>query len=127
MGRTRHDPYHPSQGLLADGFKVSIAKLCSWFDVPRRTVYYKPLKSAPRIDAGFETPIKDLIGKEPSFGYRTVAWLLGFNSERGAATGSRRQREHGAADLPDQGLAGSQATDRQASEDRGPAVCRHPA
>ena len=67
------------QGLLADGFKVSIAKLCSWFDVPRRTVYYKPLKSAPKVDARFETPIKDLIEKEPSFGYRTVAWLLGFN------------------------------------------------
>ena len=67
------------QGLLADGFKVSIAKLCSWFDVPRRTVYYKPLKSAPKVDARFEKPIKDLIEKEPSFGYRTVAWLLGFN------------------------------------------------
>ena len=67
------------QGLLADGFKVSIAKLCSWFDVPRRTVYYKPLKSAPKVDVRFEKPIKDLIEKEPSFGYRTVAWLLGFN------------------------------------------------
>lgn len=115
------------QGLLADGFKVSITKLCSWFDVPRRTIYYKPLKSAPKIDARFETPIKDLIEKEPSFGYRTVAWLLGFNSERGAATGSRRQREHRAADLPDQGLAGPQAIDRQASEDRGPALSRQPA
>lgn len=115
------------QGLLADGFQVSIAKLCSWFEVPRRTVYYKPLKSAPKVDARFEQPIKDLIEKEPSFGYRTVAWLLGFNSERGAATGSRRQREHGAAYLPDQGLAGSQASDRQAPEDRGAAFCRQPA
>lgn len=67
------------QGLLADGFQVSIAKLCSWFDVPRRTVYYKTLKSPPKVDVRFETPIKDLIEKEPSFGYRTVAWLLGFN------------------------------------------------
>jgi putative transposase len=49
------------------------------FDVPRRTVYYKPLKSAPKVNARFEKPIKDLIEKEPSFGYRTVASLLGFN------------------------------------------------
>lgn len=29
------------QGLKEDGFEVSIAKLCRWFNVPRRTVYYK--------------------------------------------------------------------------------------
>jgi putative transposase len=27
------------QGLLAEGVTVSIAKLCAWFGVPRRTVY----------------------------------------------------------------------------------------
>ncbi|MCB1311441.1 MAG: hypothetical protein KDK29_05930 [Sedimentitalea sp.] len=27
----------------------------------------------------FAVPIKAMIEKEPSFGYRTVAWLLGFN------------------------------------------------
>ena len=26
------------QGLLEDGFKVSIEQLCRWFEVPRRTV-----------------------------------------------------------------------------------------
>jgi len=30
------------QGLKEDGFTVSITKLCQWFDIPRRTVYYKP-------------------------------------------------------------------------------------
>lgn len=47
MIRTLHE------GLLADGIKVSLVKLCAWFDVPRRTVYYKPTKAAPKIDARF--------------------------------------------------------------------------
>jgi putative transposase len=67
------------QGLLADGIAVPLTKLCAWFGVPRRTVYYKPTKAAPRVDARFADPIKAMIEKEPSFGYRTVAWLLGFN------------------------------------------------
>jgi putative transposase len=67
------------QGLLAEGISVSISTLCTWFCVPRRTVYYKPTKAAPKIDPSFAGPIKALIEQEPSFGYRTVAWLLGFN------------------------------------------------
>jgi len=67
------------EGLVAEGVFVSIAKLCRWFGVPRRTVYYKPTKSPPSIDPKFEGPIKKMIEDNPSFGYRTVAWLLGFN------------------------------------------------
>ena len=67
------------QGLLDDGIDVPVTKLCAWFDVPRRTVYYKPTKAAPKLDDRFVVPIKALIEEEPSFGYRTVAWLLGFN------------------------------------------------
>lgn len=67
------------QGLAADGIDVPVTKLCRWFDVPRRTVYYKPTKVRPKIDPKFEKPIKTLIEENPSFGYRTVAWLLGFN------------------------------------------------
>jgi len=37
------------QGLKADGFDVSISKLCQWFGVPRRTVYYRPVKSEPKL------------------------------------------------------------------------------
>lgn len=69
MIRTLHE------GLLADGIAVSIA----WFGVPRRTVYYTPVKAAPKVDPRFAEPIKAMIETEPSFGYRTVAWLLGFN------------------------------------------------
>ena len=39
------------QRLAEDGFKVSLVKLCQWFEMPRRTAYYR----------------------------RTVAHLLGFN------------------------------------------------
>lgn len=67
------------QGLLEDGIAVQVTKLCAWFGVPRRSVYYKSVKSPPKVDPRFAEPIKALIEDEPSFGYRTVARLLGFN------------------------------------------------
>lgn len=67
------------QGLRADGIVVSMAKLCRWFGVARRTVYYKPTKAPPKVKAELAGPIKALIEEEPSFGYRTVAGLLGMN------------------------------------------------
>ena len=73
MIRTLHE------GLLADGINVSLVKLCAWFGVPRRMVYYKPTKAAPKVDPRFAEPIKAMIEENPSFGYRTVAFLLGFN------------------------------------------------
>ena len=73
MIRTLHE------GLLADGIAVPLTKLCAWFGVPRRTVYYMPTKAAPQVDPRFAEPIKAMIESEPSSGYRTVAWLLGFN------------------------------------------------
>ena len=62
-----------------DGVRVSICQLCRWFEVPRRTVYYRPRKAPPKVRAEFAGPIKALIEEEPSFGYRTVAGLLGMN------------------------------------------------
>lgn len=67
------------QELKEDGFIVSIAKLCQWFNIARRTVYYKPTKAAPKVDPKFVEPIKAMIEESPSFGYRTAAHLLGFN------------------------------------------------
>lgn len=87
MIRTLHE------GLLADGIKVSIAKLCAWFGVPRPTVYYRPTKSAPKVNPRFAEPIKAMIEEEPSFDYRTVAWSLGFNSEAPNATGPSERAE----------------------------------
>jgi putative transposase len=67
------------QGLKDDGIDVPVTKLCDWFDVPRRTFYYKPVKKAPVVQERFAKPIKGMIEENPSFGYRTVAALLGFN------------------------------------------------
>jgi len=53
------------QGLQAGGITVSIAKLCRWFGVPRRPVYYKPVKSASKVDPKFATPIKAIIEESP--------------------------------------------------------------
>jgi putative transposase len=67
---------HIQQGSKEDGFTVPMTKVCRWFDVPRRTVYYKPVKSAPKVQERFAAPIKHIIEAEPSFGYRTLASLL---------------------------------------------------
>ncbi|MDZ4078432.1 MULTISPECIES: hypothetical protein [Hydrocarboniphaga] len=67
------------QGLKADGFEVSVSQLCRWFGFARRTIDYRSQKAAPKVQARFAEPIKALIEEEPSFGYRTVAALLGFN------------------------------------------------
>ena len=67
------------QRLAEDGFKVSLVKLCKWFEMPRRTVYYRSTKAAPKVQEHFVKPIKAMIEENPSFGYRTVAHLLGFN------------------------------------------------
>jgi len=42
-------------------------------------VYYREQKTPPKIQPRFAEPIKAMIEEEPSFGYRTVAGLLGFN------------------------------------------------
>ena len=67
------------QGLKDDGHTVSISQLCRWFEVPRRTVYYRPIRKAPTLQERFCRPIKQMIEENPSFGYRTVAHLLNFN------------------------------------------------
>ncbi|OXR48091.1 integrase catalytic subunit [Pusillimonas sp. T2] len=36
---------------------MPIAKLRQWFGVPRRTVYYKPVKSTPKVDPKFAEPV----------------------------------------------------------------------
>ena len=67
------------QGLLDEGIRASLSQLCRWFGVPRRTVYNQPTKAAPKVDEQLAVPIKAMIEENPSFGYRTVAYLLGMN------------------------------------------------
>lgn len=67
------------QGLRDDGFEVSMVKLCRWFGVARRSVYYRPTEAPPKVRPELAEPIKALIEEEPSFGYRTVAGPLEMN------------------------------------------------
>ena len=67
------------QGLAAEGLTVSQSQLCRWCDVPRRTAYYRPKQASRVVQARFAEPIKAMIEQDPSYGYRTVAHLLGFN------------------------------------------------
>jgi transposase-like protein len=91
--------------LAADGIAVPLTKLCAWFGVLRRTACYKPTKAAPKVDPRFAEPIKAMIEKEPSFGYRTMAWLLGFNKNTVQRV-RHLSRTSGVRCLtPDQGLA----------------------
>ena len=82
------------QGLKADGFDVSISKLCRWFNVPRRTVYYRPTKAAPGLQERFVAPIKAMIEEKP------VVRVPHGRAPAGV------QQEHRAARLPVEGLAG---------------------
>ena len=67
------------QGLKDEGYAVPMTKLCRWFEVARRTTYYKPTRSPAKVKPELAEPIKEMIEAEPSFGYRTVAALLGMN------------------------------------------------
>ena len=44
------------QGLAEDGLKVSLVKLCQWFEIPRRTMYYRSTKAAPKVREHFVRP-----------------------------------------------------------------------
>jgi putative transposase len=55
--------FRMQQGLADNGHSVSISQLCRWFDVPRRTVYYRPRRSPPSVDPALALPIKALIEK----------------------------------------------------------------
>jgi putative transposase len=79
VGRRREVIQTVKQGLKAEGVKVPMSKLCQWFEAPRRTAHYKPIKSPPKVQERFEKPIKAMIEQDPSYGYRTVAGLLNMN------------------------------------------------
>ena len=68
------------QGEMAeDGDKVSVSQLSRWFGVPRRTLYYKPTKQAPKVNPILAKKVKALIDELPFAGYRALAFLLGLN------------------------------------------------
>lgn len=97
------------QGLQVDGITVSIGKLCRWFEVPRCTGYYRPVKAALKLQDGLVAPIKAMIEENPSFGCRTVAHLPGLNkntvqrilrSRAGRCASARWAAGHGSSRSP---------------------------
>jgi putative transposase len=93
------------QGLRDDGYSGPMTKLYRWFEVPRRTVYYRPVKSAPKVQERFAAPIKQLIEEDPSFGYPTVAGRRSSIAGRGAAIGCD-DAERALGDGPVPGMGG---------------------
>lgn len=65
--------------LKDDDVLVSLVKLCGWFGVPHRPVYYKLTKGEPKVKEHFVNPIKVMIEEYPNFGYRNVANLANMN------------------------------------------------
>jgi putative transposase len=49
-------------------------------EIPRRTVDYKPTKAPAKLQERLVQQIKEMTEQKPSFGYRTVAYLLVFNN-----------------------------------------------
>ena len=65
--------------MAYEGDKVSLSQLARWLGVPRRTLYYKPIKQSPKVNPILAKKIKVLIDELPFAGYRTLAFLLGLN------------------------------------------------
>jgi len=67
------------QELKAEGSNVSLVKLCDWFEMHRRTVYYRPTKGSQKLQEKFVISNKARIEESPLFGYYTVTHQLGMN------------------------------------------------
>ena len=59
--------------MADDGDHVSLSQLCRWFSMPRRTLYYKPTKSEPKMNPDTVRRVKAFIDKHPDAGYHTTA------------------------------------------------------
>ncbi|PPU13388.1 integrase, partial [Xanthomonas arboricola pv. guizotiae] len=46
------------QGLKEEGVSVPMTKLCQWFGVARRTMYYTPTSSPAKVKPELAEPIK---------------------------------------------------------------------
>jgi len=67
--------------MKKEGKKVTITQLSRWFEIPRRSLYYKSQKRKPKVDEAKVTKIKAVIEKYPSYGYRRLALLTGINKK----------------------------------------------
>ena len=72
---------HVRSEMEAEGYKLSITQLSRWFEIPRRTLYYKPKARKPKVDPVRVEQVKAKIEQFPTYGYRRLALLLGMNKK----------------------------------------------
>lgn len=71
------------QGLLAETIKVPLTRLCAWFGGRTGRCITGPPRRRLRSNPHCAEPVKAMIERKPSVGYRTVARLPDFNKNRG--------------------------------------------
>ena len=63
--------------MRQEGNAVSLVQLCTWFGVPRSTVYYTTRRRGPvALDAALATCVREIIEANPTFGVRRITVLL---------------------------------------------------
>lgn len=65
--------------LASEGHVVSLSQLCRWLGVPRRSMYYRPKRRRSVVDPDKAAQVKAVIERFPSYGYRRIAVVLGWN------------------------------------------------
>ncbi len=67
--------------MIKEGYKVGITQLSRWFDIPRRTLYYKTRKRRLKLDPLRVKMVKEAMEKFSSYGYRRLANETGLNKK----------------------------------------------
>ncbi len=58
---------------------MSLSRLCRWLGVPRRSLYYRPRGRRRAVDPDKARAVKAVIERFPTYGYRRIAAVLGWN------------------------------------------------
>jgi putative transposase len=65
--------------LAEEGHHVPLSTLCRWLEVPRRTLYYRPRGRQSVVVPEKAAQVKAVIERFPTYGYRRIAVILGWN------------------------------------------------
>lgn len=67
--------------MIQEGYSVSITQLSRWFDIPRRTLYYKSRERERKLDALKVAMVQAAMERFPTYGYRRLANETGLNKK----------------------------------------------
>ena len=65
--------------MASEGDVVALSKLSRWLGVPRRNLYYRPQRRRSLVDPDKAVQVKAVIERFPTYGYRRIAVVLGWN------------------------------------------------